>query len=138
MNELRYAVICVDDDPMILQVLAFQLDKILDNKSILIEYYTNPNIALSDIDALINEEIDIIFVLVDYQMPEMTGAELIRKIKSKHKNLNCLMLSGQANSTQVSELEKDDLLEKFIEKPWDEDELRDAINKLVDAKSISK
>ena len=138
MNELRYAVICVDDDPMILQVLAFQLDKILDNKSILIEYYTNPNIALSDIDALIDEEIDVIFVLVDYQMPEMTGAELIRKIKSKHKNLKCLMLSGQANSTQVSELEKDDLLEKFIEKPWDEDELRDAINKLVDAKSISK
>jgi len=131
MNELRYAVICVDDDPMILQVLAFQLDKILDNKSILIEYYTNPNIALSDIDALIDEEIDVIFVLVDYQMPEMTGAELIRKIKSKHKNLNCLMLSGQANSTQVSELEKDDLLEKFIEKPWDEDELFDTLRPLI-------
>ena len=32
MKELRYAVICVDDDPMILQVLAFQLDKILDSK----------------------------------------------------------------------------------------------------------
>ena len=72
MKELRYAVICVDDDPMILQVLAFQLDKILNNKSILIEFYTNPNDALLDIDTLIDEEIDIIFVLVDYQMPEMT------------------------------------------------------------------
>lgn len=137
MKELRYAVICVDDDPMILQVLAFQLDKILNNRSILIEFYTNPNDALSDIDILIDEDIDIIFVLVDYQMPEMTGAELIRKIKSKYKDLNCLMLSGQANSTQVSELEKDNLLEKFIEKPWDEEDLRDAIVKLIDAKSIS-
>ena len=137
MKELRYAVICVDDDPMILQVLAFQLDKILNNKSILIEFYTNPNDALLDIDTLIDEEIDIIFVLVDYQMPEMTGAELIRKIKSKHKDLNCLMLSGQANSMQVSELEKDNLLEKFIEKPWDEEELRDAIVKLIVIKSIS-
>lgn len=136
MNELRYAVICVDDDPMILQVLAFQLDKILDSKSVLVEFYTNPNDALNDIDGLINENIDIIFVLVDYQMPEMTGAELIREIKSKYKNLNCLMLSGQANSTQVSELEKDNLLEKFIEKPWDEDELRDEVMKLIKDKSI--
>ena len=136
MKELRYAVICVDDDPMILQVLAFQLDKILDSKSVLVEFYTNPNDALSDIDTLINEKIDIIFVIVDYQMPEMTGAELIRKIKSKHSGLNCLMLSGQANSTQVSELEKDKLLEKFIEKPWDEDELREEVMKLIKDKSI--
>ena len=136
MKELRYAVICVDDDPMILQVLAFQLDKILDSKSVLVEFYTNPNDALSDIDTLINEKIDIIFVIVDYQMPEMTGAELIRKIKSKYSGLNCLMLSGQANSTQVSELEKDNLLEKFIEKPWDEDELREEVMKLIKDKSI--
>ena len=136
MKELRYAVICVDDDPMILQVLAFQLEKILDSKSVLVEFYTNPNDALSDIDTLINEKIDIIFVIVDYQMPEMTGAELIRKIKSKYSGLNCLMLSGQANSTQVSELEKDNLLEKFIEKPWDEDELREEVMKLIKDKSI--
>ena len=136
MKELRYAVICVDDDPMILQVLAFQLDKILDSKSVLVEFYTNPNDALSDIVTLINENIDIIFVIVDYQMPEMTGAELIRKIKSKHASLNCLMLSGQANSTQVSELEKDNLLEKFIEKPWDEDELREEVMKLLKDRSI--
>jgi len=136
MKELRYAVICVDDDPMILQVLAFQLDKILNSKSVLVEFYTNPNDALTDIDTLTNEKIDIIFVIVDYQMPEMTGAELIRKIKSKYSGLNCLMLSGQANSTQVSELEKDNLLEKFIEKPWDEDELREEVMKLTKDKSI--
>ena len=46
------------------------------------------------------------------------------------------MLSGQANSTQVSELEKDNLLEKFIEKPWDEDELREEVEKLIKDKSL--
>ena len=136
MKELRYAVVCVDDDPMILQVLSFQLDKILDSKSVLVEFYTNPNEALIDIDILLNEEIDVIFVLVDYQMPEMTGAELIRKLKSKHKNLNCLMLSGQANSIQVSDLEKDNLLEQFIEKPWGEAELKDAVMKLTRKKGL--
>jgi len=135
MKELTYAVVCVDDDPMILQVLAFQLNKILDTQSVLIEFYTNPNDALDDIDALIIDKIDIIFVLVDYQMPEMTGVELIRKIKDKYPKLNCLMLSGQANATQVNDLETDNLLEQFIEKPWSELELRNAISKLT--KSIA-
>jgi CheY-like chemotaxis protein len=136
MTEFRYAVICVDDDPMILQVLAFQLDKILDSKSILIEFYTDPNKAIVDIDSLIEEEIDVIFILVDYQMPQMTGADLIREIKGKYPNLNCLMLSGQANSTQVSDLENENLLEQFIEKPWTESDLRDAISKLTRKKGL--
>jgi CheY-like chemotaxis protein len=136
MNELTYAVVCVDDDPMILQVLAFQLNKILDTQSVLIEFYTNPNDALEDIDALITEKIDIIFVLVDYQMPEMTGVELIRKIKGKHPRLNCLMLSGQANAMQVNDLQTENLLEQFIEKPWSELELRKAIVKLTKSLAI--
>lgn len=131
MKELTYAVVCVDDDPMILQVLAFQLNKILDNQSVMIEFYTNPNDALDDIDVLISDNVDIIFVLVDYQMPEMTGAELIRKIKEKHPKLSCLMLSGQANAIQVSDLETENLLEEFIEKPWSELQLRNAIAKLT-------
>ena len=131
MKELTYAVVCVDDDPMILQVLAFQLNKILDTQNVLIEFYTNPNDALDDIDALISDNIDIMFVLVDYQMPEMTGVELIRKIKGKYPKINCLMLSGQANAVQLSDLQTDNLLEEFIEKPWSELQLRNAIAKLT-------
>tara|TARA_Y100001978_G_scaffold181057_1_gene176977 strand:- start:1369 stop:1779 length:411 start_codon:yes stop_codon:yes gene_type:complete len=131
MKELTYAVVCVDDDPMILQVLAFQLNKIIDTQSVLIEFYTNPNDALDDIDALISDNIDIMFVLVDYQMPEMTGVELIRKIKGKYPKINCLMLSGQANAVQLSDLQTDNLLEEFIEKPWSELQLRNAIAKLT-------
>jgi len=131
MSELKYAVVCIDDDPLILQVLAFQLNKILDSKSILIEYYTNPSTALNEIDILVDEKIDIIFVLVDYQMPEMTGAELVRKIKTKYSELKCIMLSGQANKSQVNELKNENLLQLFIEKPWDETELELAIQKIT-------
>ena len=131
MSELKYAVVCIDDDPLILQVLAFQLNKILDSKNILIEYYTNPSTALNEIVILVDEKIDIIFVLVDYQMPEMTGAELVRKIKTKYSELKCIMLSGQANKSQVNELKDENLLQLFIEKPWDETELEQAIKKIT-------
>lgn len=131
MTEFKYAVICVDDDPYILQMLGFQLSKIMDQKCTLIEYFTDPKEAMKNIDMLTSERIDIIFVIVDYQMPKMNGAELIREIKLKHPNLSCVMLSGQANSTSVKSLEDENLLDKFLAKPWDEDELFQTIRPLI-------
>ena len=131
MNEVKYAVICVDDDPFILQMLGFQLGKIVDQKYTLVEYFTEPELALENIDELINEQIDVIFVIVDYQMPKMTGAQLIRSIKEKYPTLKCVMLSGQANRISVDELISENMLESFIAKPWNEDELFDAIRPLI-------
>ena len=46
MTEFKYAVVCVDDDPYILQMLGFQLSKIMDQKCTLIEYFTEPEDAI--------------------------------------------------------------------------------------------
>ncbi len=81
MDEIKYAVVCVDDDAFILQMLGFQLSKIVDQKYTLLEYFTDPSEALINIDQLVAEKIDIIFIIVDYLMPKMTGAELIREFK---------------------------------------------------------
>ena len=134
MTEFKYAVVCVDDDPYILQMLGFQLSKVMDQKCTLIEYFTDPNKALDNIDELVSQNIDIIFVMVDYQMPKMTGAELIRSIKEKHKNLRCVMLSGQANTSSVNSLKEENLLEEFLAKPWDESELFDTILPLINSR----
>lgn len=135
MNDVKYAVVCVDDDPFILQMLGFQLGKIVDEKFTLVEYFTDPKEALENIDDLIQESIDIIFVIVDYQMPKMTGAQLIRAIKEKYPTLKCVMLSGQANKISVDQLETDELLETFIAKPWNEEELFKAIGPLIKSAS---
>ena len=63
MDDIKYAVVCVDDDPYILQMLGFQLGKILDQKCTLLEYFTNPSEALLNIDQLVAEKIDIIFII---------------------------------------------------------------------------
>lgn len=132
MDEIKYAVVCVDDDPFILQMLGFQLGKILDQKCTLLEYFTDPSEALLNIDQLVAEKIDIIFIIVDYQMPQMTGAELIRSIKEKYPELKCVMLSGQANPVSVDGLLKDNLLDSFISKPWDEEVLFNAVRPILE------
>jgi FixJ family two-component response regulator len=132
MNELKYAVVCIDDDPYILQMLGFQLSKIIDQNCTLLEYFTDPNEALDGISGLVEERIDVIFIIVDYQMPKMTGAQLVRSIKEKYPNLNCVMLSGQANQISVDELMSDNLLVNFIAKPWDEEVLFNAIRPMIE------
>ncbi|MBT5933240.1 MAG: response regulator [Flavobacteriales bacterium] len=135
MTEFKYAVICVDDDPYILQMLGFQLSKIMDQKCTLIEYFTDPKVALENIDQMVSESIDIIFVIVDYQMPKMTGADLIRAVKAKHADLRCVMLSGQANTSSVNSLKEENLLEQFLAKPWDESELFDTLIPLIKSRT---
>lgn len=131
MEQIKYAVICVDDDPYILQMLSFQLEKIIDSKCTLIEYFTNPEDVIDNMNELVHEEIDIVFVLVDYQMPQMNGVQLIRTLKEINPNLECVMLSGQANSIQVAELTNDKLLTEFIHKPWDESSLFSVLSPLL-------
>lgn len=135
MSLINKAVICIDDDPMILQVLGFQLEKFIDASDTLIELYTNPSKALADIKEFVFDEIEIVFVIVDYQMPEMSGANFIRSLKQSHPNLPCIMLSGQANTSQVLDLETEGYLEAFISKPWEEEQIHDLINKLSKEKS---
>jgi CheY-like chemotaxis protein len=136
MDDLKYAVICVDDDPHILQMLSFQLEKIIDTKCTLLEYFTSPQEALGNFDELLQEQIDVIFILVDFQMPGMNGAQLIRAIKLKKPDIACIMLSGQANTVQVAELEQDGLLTCFVHKPWDEATLFQVLKPIINSKSV--
>jgi CheY-like chemotaxis protein len=130
MIQYKQAVICVDDDPMILQVLGFQLEKILDMSETILELCTDPLNALICIDEFKFENITIAFLIVDYRMPAMSGATFIRQVKEKHPDVPCIMLSGQANSLQIEALENEGLLEAFVQKPWEESELKRSIELL--------
>ena len=131
MGQVTKAVICIDDDPMILQVLGFQLEKLIDSSNTLIELYTNPSKALIDIKEFVFDEVEIGLIIVDYQMPQMSGAKFIKSLKQSHGNIPCVMLSGQANPTQVSELESQGYLEAFLAKPWKESQILEIINKFL-------
>ncbi len=130
MSQFRHAVICIDDDPLILQVLGFQMEKFLNHSDTIIELYTEPAKALRDIKDFVFEDIEILFVIVDYQMPHISGAKFIRALKETHPAIPCIMLSGQANSSQIEALERDGLLEAFLQKPWEESELKRSIELL--------
>jgi FixJ family two-component response regulator len=117
-------------------MLSFQLEKIINTNVTVIEYFTNPNDALENFDELVKYNIDVYLVIVDFQMPQMNGAQLIRQLKEKKSDLICVMLSGQANTVQVMDLQKDNMLNAFINKPWDEYTLFETIKPFLSKNSI--
>jgi len=130
-DALKYVIICIDDDPLILKLLSFQLNKVIEHETTIVECFLDPMEVIENIDSLISNEFEVLLLLVDYQMPNINGAELIRNIKQKYPELKCIMLSGQANNIIVNELTNDHLLEKFISKPWEEGNLISEINKIM-------
>ena len=123
----RYAIICVDDDPMITQLLSFQLRKWINPMSTIVETLVDPKQVLQTIDEIYDLGIRVFFVIVDYQMPGLNGAQLIRRIKEKYQDVHFLMLSGQANEVIVAQLQQENVLDNFISKPWSEEELYNKI-----------
>jgi CheY-like chemotaxis protein len=132
-----YLIICVDDDPIILQMLDFQLRKNVVHPQLTFEFFEDPEKALDAIAEFSSLDIQPILLVTDYQMPHMNGAILIRKMKEKIAGLSCLMLSGQANAIQVDDLVNEDLLDAFVTKPWDEKELIGSIVSILDRKNIT-
>jgi len=131
MNDLKYAIVCVDDDPFVLQMIGFQLNKIIDKKTTFLEFFTDPKLVSENIKQLINTKIEVIAILVDYQMPKLNGSKLIREILPVYPDLKFIMLSGQANEIIVDELVNENVLYEFITKPWEEEELFQLIKPLL-------
>ena len=126
-----YCIYCVDDDHFMLQMLAFQLRKHFSDDKIIIELIDDPRLVLSLLEECRRNEIIPILGIIDYQMPEINGAQLIRLIKKKFPAQKFIMVSGNSSAIQISELVEDDSLDFYLSKPWEESDLIDKINKCL-------
>jgi FixJ family two-component response regulator len=99
------------------------LNKIINSNTTCIETYSKPKELDRKLEDLISNGIEPVLLIVDYQMPEMNGDELILNVKKKYPTIPCVMLSGQANKLAINRLKEDKLLSEFIEKPWKENQL---------------
>ncbi len=131
MDKFKYAVLCVDDDPDILQLIDFQMKKLVNSVNTIVESTTDPTQVEEKLEEIKSYGLEPLFLMTDYQMPGMSGAQLIRKMKKINPELNCILLSGQANDVAVAELEDEKLLFSFIGKPWREDQMKEILRPLL-------
>jgi len=119
MNETNAPVILlVDDEEMILTSIkaffAIETDYTFFT-------YTSPKKALADLEKKI-KSIDL--VISDYLMPEMNGITFLSGVKQLFPLVPRILLTGYADKDSAIQAINTVGLYQYIEKPWNNDELR--------------
>jgi diguanylate cyclase (GGDEF)-like protein/PAS domain S-box-containing protein len=72
---------------------------------------------------------DVGVVLSDQRMPEMSGIELLSKIKVLYPDIIRIVLSGYTEVSTITEAVNKGAIYKFLTKPWEDEELREVVRK---------
>jgi len=89
-------------------------------------------------EAIASAEKDLFDVaVVDFQMPGMDGAQVLKALKDKHKYLEIIMLTGHATVDSAVECTKLGAF-KYLEKPYAFEKLVDSITEAYEARLKKK
>ena len=81
-------------------------------------FFNNPEEAL---DFLIENTPDL--VISDFLMPQMNGLEFLKEVKKLHPEVSKILLTGYADKENAIKAINEIGLYRYIEKPWNNDDL---------------
>lgn len=113
----KHSLLVVDDEPGIVESVRYLLRRDYD-------VYTATS-ADEALDVLAESEIHI--VMTDQRMPYMTGVDLLKKIKGKYPDAIRILFTGFADLDAVIEAINQGNVFRYLAKPWDPDELIEAV-----------
>jgi len=112
----------VDDDEAVRRSLAFMLS----SAGLAVRLYDSAGAFL---DGLNNLQCGCL--ITDVRMPEMTGIELLHRIKERAPYLPAIVITGHGDVPLAVEAMKAGAID-FIEKPFDEDAILDAVKSALE------
>jgi FixJ family two-component response regulator len=116
-------VICIDDEPAILESLKAELKWVLGDDCA-IETAESGVEALELLAELQQDQYEVALVLADYIMPGIKGDELLKQIHERSPQTLKIMLTGQADMVALGNAIRHAKLYRFIAKPWNSEDLR--------------
>ncbi|HEY1076189.1 MAG TPA: response regulator [Fontimonas sp.] len=118
----RPSLLLVDDEERILRSLAM-----LFRGHYELHHVTDPREALP-----IVEQHRINVVVSDQRMPQMRGADLLREVRARSPNSMRILLTGYSELDAVVASVNEGEIFRFVQKPWDAQELRDTVRQAAD------
>jgi DNA-binding NtrC family response regulator len=110
-----YTILLVDDE----QSIVAALRRTLRGRGYRIVSSTDPHRAL---EMLATEPIDL--VISDIDMPEMSGVELVARVRKTYPEVVRILLTGRGTLEGALRAINDGEVHRFLTKPWSDDELR--------------
>src|SRR4051794_31624434 len=118
----RHTVLVVDDE----------IDVVASVKDLLrLDYKVLGATRAADGLAILDRE-PVHVVMTDQRMPEITGVQLLEKVRDKHPDAMRLLFTGYADVRAVVDAINRGNVYRYITKPWDPDELMAIIREACD------
>jgi FixJ family two-component response regulator len=123
MNDHRHTVLCVDDEPNILNSLRRLLRR---------EGYRLFTASSGKTGLNILKEHQVNLVISDQRMPEMNGTEFLARVKEEHPDVFCIILTGYTDIDSITDSINKGNVYKFFMKPWNDQNLKLEIRQALD------
>ena len=126
----KVAIVCVDDDNTVLESLKMQLTRYYDS-SFILEYAESGQDALELVDQLKANGVINIVIVCDFNLGDSSGDRVLSAIHQKYPDIVKLLLSGFIPPEIIDTLTDSINLKGYIYKPWDSQNLIEAIDSAV-------
>lgn len=119
INKENVTLLYVDDE----DVNLFLFRKSFQNKYKILTAKSGSS-GIKQLEAHANE---ILVVISDMRMPGMNGVEFVRQARENYDNIIYFILTGFEFNDEISKALKDRVIHKYFTKPFDMDEITEAI-----------
>lgn len=127
----RGYIICVDDEPSVLDTLQEQLREYF-SETHEVEVATSAEDALEVIQDIKESGGSVEVIITDQVMPGMKGDEFLEKVQEFLPDTIKILLTGQAGLDNAIHAINYGGLNRYVEKPWNMEDLRKDIKILID------
>lgn len=122
----KRAIVCVDDEPMILRSLRDQISNRF-HEACLCEIAESVDEAWEVIEDLHQDGVKLLIIVSDWLMPGTRGDAFLIELHSRFPDVLTILLTGHAGEAAVEQVRQHANLYAYIAKPWDESNLLNLI-----------
>lgn len=126
---MKYTILCVDDEKIVLNSLRTQLKEVLGNE-FKYEFAESAEEALEVIE-MVAREGRIVMIVSDWLMPGIKGDEFLIKVYKKWPEIISIILTGHADEEAIQRAKDQANLHACLAKPWDKQELINEIRNAI-------
>lgn len=120
----QHSILIVDDETAVLRAFQRALRK---------EPYTLYTLNDAEEGLTMLEGREVSLVVSDYNMPGMDGLDFLKAVKNRHPHILTIMLTGHTEIQVAVQAINAAGVYKFIQKPWDDDDLKITLRRALEA-----